>query len=131
DYRASVALRTVRPAPAKWVTATVQLQPARAVTDAAHADWFDVTAWQGAGPGRGGLVVDPLVPVSPGVWRTKTSFPVYGEWKALLRLHSGSSLQAVPVYLPSDPAIPARAVPAWPRFRRSFEPDKRILQREA
>jgi hypothetical protein len=48
-----------------------------------------------------------------------------------VRLHSGRSLLAAPVYLPEDPAIPAKAVPAQPSFERAFVRDKEVLQREA
>jgi hypothetical protein len=48
-----------------------------------------------------------------------------------LRLHDGRSIQAVPIYLPPDPAIPATEVPPFRDMTRPFEPDKRILQREA
>jgi len=57
--------------------------------------------------------------------------PVYGQWKTLLRLGTVGSLQAVPVYLPADPAIPAKGVKASPTFTRSFVADKKVLQREA
>jgi hypothetical protein len=40
-------------------------------------------------------------------------------------------LQALPVYMPADPAIPAKAVPAATHFTRSFVADKKVLQREA
>src|SRR5205823_8035804 len=39
------------------VTLTVRLDPPNA---ADGADWFDVTAWQGARHGDGGLVIAPL-----------------------------------------------------------------------
>ena len=68
---------------------------------------------------------------SRGVYRTTKPIPVHGEWKALLRLHRGNSLQGVPIYLPRDPAIPAAEVPAERTFVRTFVPDKRLLQREA
>ena len=74
---------------------------------AADAKWLTVTAWQG-----GGLVVDRLQRVGDGVYRTNQAIPVDGTWKALVRLHSGRSLLGVPVFLPEDPAIPAKAVPA-------------------
>jgi hypothetical protein len=128
DYRADVSLQTVRPGLDRWTTATVRLSPPNAADD---AEWFNVTAWQGAQGTRGGLVLDPVVRTGPGVYRTESAFPVFGEWKALLRLHVGSSMQAVPIYLPPDRAIPAPAVSASDRFERSFVPDKRILQREA
>jgi len=124
-WRAAVSLR---PAGNGWATASVRVDPPDA---AKGANWFDVTAWQGAGGGSGGLVVSPLSPAGRGRYRTTDPFPVSGGWKSLLRLQVGSSLQAVPIYLPADPAIPAPGVPARPRFVRPFEPDKRILQREA
>ena len=48
----------------------------------------------------------------------------------MIRLHNGNSLTAVPIYLPEDPAIPAREVPARPGFTREFVGDHEILQRE-
>jgi hypothetical protein len=57
--------------------------------------------------------------------------PVHGAWKAEFRLHTGRSLVGVPVYLPEDPAIPAKALPARASFERPFVRDKDILQREA
>ena len=76
-------------------------------------------------------MLDNLERVEPGVYRTTKPIPVHGEWKALLRLHRGNSLQGVPIYLPRDPAIPAAEVPAERTFVRTFVPDKRLLQREA
>jgi hypothetical protein len=51
--RAEVTLHQTRPAPDRWVTATVRLSDPHA---ADGANWFDVTSWQGAGSGDGGLV---------------------------------------------------------------------------
>ena len=87
-------------------------------------------AWQGANAGRGGLVLDPLRPLGGGVYRTTEPVPVYGKWKAILRLATGNSVQAVPIFLPADPAITAPEVPAHNRFTRSFAADKSILKRE-
>ena len=84
-----------------------------------------MTAWQG-----GGLVVDRLERVGPGRYRTTEPIPVHGNWKALVRLHAGNSLTALPVFLPEDKAIPAREVPATASFTRDFVPDHEILQRE-
>jgi hypothetical protein len=104
------------------VNADITLEP----RDAADgAEWLTVTAWQG-----GGLVVDRLERVAPGRYRTTQPIPVDGTWKSLIRLHHGSSLTAVPVFLPEDPAIPAKGVPASPRFEREFVADHEILQRE-
>ncbi|HEY8505921.1 MAG TPA: hypothetical protein VIL46_15155, partial [Gemmataceae bacterium] len=55
--------------------------------------------------------------------------PVHGSWKALLRLHRGSDMMAVPVRLPADPEIGAPAVPAADRAA-AFERDTRLLLRE-
>ena len=102
--------------------ATVTLQPPGI---AENAEWLNVTAWQG-----GGSVVASLEEVGPGEYRS-AAFPIHDDWKALIRLHTGSDIIAVPLYLPADPAIPAPAMPAEPTFTREFVPDKQILLREA
>ena len=128
DQRASVSLRTVHPSPGHTALATVRVDPADV---AAGADWFTITSWQGAGPGDGGLVIANMRPVGPGVYRADRPVPVDGQWKTILRLQAGRAVQVVPVYLPSDPAIPAPLVPAFPPFTRHFVRDKKVLQREA
>jgi hypothetical protein len=105
------------------VTAVVKLDPPQA---ADNAKWLTTTAWQG-----GGLVVDRLTRVREGVYRTNEPIPVHGDWKAEFRLHSGRSLVGVPIYMPNDPAIPAKGVPARASFARPFIRDQQILQREA
>lgn len=120
---AAVALRDVtRGDQPREVQATVRLSPASAADD---AEWLTATAWQGDG-----LVVDRLQRVGEGVYRTTKDIPVSGQWKALIRLHHGSSLTAVPIYLPDDPAIPAKGVAAPRQFTRAFVADHTILQRE-
>jgi hypothetical protein len=106
----------------KAANATVTLSPRDAADD---AEWFTNTSWQG-----GGFVVDRLTRVSEGVYRTNEPIPVHGDWKSMLRLHSGSSLLGLPVYLPADPAIPVDGVPADPHFTRAFQSDHKLLQRE-
>jgi hypothetical protein len=120
--RATVALTDVRPAPDREVSATIRLEPADAARD---ARWLNVTSWQG-----GKLIVDDLERVGPGVYRTTQPIPVHGDWKSLVRLHTGNSIAGLPLYLPADPAIPAPAVPAEARFDRAFVADRDILQRE-
>ncbi len=122
SVRAQVALRDVSSGPQREVSATVRLTPPDA---AENARWFDVTAWQGAG-----LVVDPLERVGPGTYRTTEPIPVGGNWKTMIRLHSGSSLTAVPIFLPRDAAIPAPEVPARASFSRGFVDETQLLQRE-
>jgi hypothetical protein len=120
---ARVTLTEVSRGSERQVSARVELNPRDAAND---ARWLTVTAWQGDG-----FVLDDLERVGPGVYRTTKPIPVHGEWKAVLRLHRGKSLQGVPIYLPRDTAIPAAAVPAERTFVRTFVPDKRLLQREA
>jgi hypothetical protein len=105
------------------VQALVRMSPPGAAED---AEWFDVTAWQG-----GGLVVDPLQKVAPGLYRTTEPIPVHGSWKAMIRLHEGNSLAALPIYLPKDAAIPVGETPAPAHFSRSFGDEHTLLQREA
>jgi hypothetical protein len=122
DATAQVTLQEVASSEGREANATVRLQPSDAADDAV---WMTATAWQG-----GGLVVNRLERVSEGVYRTTEPLPLYGEWKSLIRLSDGRSLEAIPVYLPEDPAIPAEEVPAPASFEREFVSDKSILQRE-
>jgi hypothetical protein len=106
----------------------VRLDPPSMAKDVA---WFNVTSWQGGDLVSGhGLRLTAMDEVSPGVYRTHGPVPVDGDYKSLLRLATARTQQAVPVYLPEDPAIPAKGVPATPRFTRDFVPDVKILQRE-
>jgi hypothetical protein len=120
---AAVALRNVDGGAKRTVMATVTLRPSDAAKD---AKWLTATAWQG-----GGLVVNRLREIGPGVYRTTKPIPVYGDWKTMIRLHSGSSITGLPIYAPADAAIPAPAVPAQSSFTRPFFSDKELLQREA
>jgi hypothetical protein len=124
---ATVQVRELTPAPTRTVSATITVHPASAAADAA---FFNVTAWQGADWKRQRVIIDPLEQVAPGVWRTTKPVPVHGEWKALVRLHKGRTLAALPVYMPADPGIPASAVLPHATFTRPFVRDKQILQRE-
>ena len=89
------------------------------------AEWFTATSWQG-----GGLVVDRLERVAPGEYRTTEPVPITGDWKTMLRLHRGTALTALPVYLPEDAAIPVKGIPAGERLDRAFGPEQKLLQRE-
>jgi hypothetical protein len=120
---ARVTLSDVPAEGGRHVAATIQLRP----TDAADgAEWLNVTAWQGGEE----LVVDPLREVGPGRYRTTEPIPVYGNWKALLRLHKGDSLNALPIFLPVDEAIPVGEVAATAAFTRRFRDEHKLLQRE-
>lgn len=113
-----------------WVTAS--LRPSDA---AERVAWFHVLAWQGGdGTWRSDQVGQRIVPLreqSPGVWRSERPIPVYGEWKAFLRLATAHDMESVPLYLPEDTAIPAAAVPAHEQMTRQFVSDHELLQREA
>jgi hypothetical protein len=104
------------------VMATVQLDPADA---AEEAKWLHAMAWQG-----GGSRLVELRETGPGTYRTTEPVPVHGDWKAMVRLHTDNAILAMPIYLPEDAGIPAREVPAEPRFERAFQPDHEILRRE-
>ena len=127
-YRADLTMDPPLGIPGGRVHVTLRMHPADAARD---AQWFNVTAWQGARTGNGGLVIKGLHETAPGVYQTDGTVPVFGEWKALVRLHEGRSLMALPIYLPADPAIPAAQVPPWPNVTRPFVREKSVLQREA
>jgi hypothetical protein len=95
------------------------------------AAWFVALGWQGAGGGGdGGYVQSALRRGADGRWHTQRPIPVGGDFKSLLRLHSGSGMQAVPIHLPADAALKAKEVPAV-NGSRPFQREKSILQREA
>jgi hypothetical protein len=119
---AAVRLTDVPSSGGRNVQATIRITPADALQD---ANFANVTAWQG-----GGSVVSDLKQIGPGLYRTTKPIPVHGGWKAMVRVHTGRSLVAVPIYLPRDRAIPAPEVPARASFTRPFERDVKILQRE-
>ena len=114
------AIATAQPAGGGRVNLTVKVDPAPA-----DPSWITATAWQG-----GGLVVEPLREVSPGVFRSTAPVPASGDWKTTIRLQDGRRVLGAPLYLPEDTAIPAREVPASARFDRPFERDHELLQRE-
>jgi hypothetical protein len=119
---AAVTVDQTSPPPKRQGNLTVRFSPADAPKD---AKWLTATAWQG-----GGLVVKALEKSGANTWRTPSPMPLYGDWKALIRLHTGSQIDGVPVYLPADPAIPVKGIPARPHFQRAVVPDVQILQRE-
>ncbi|HEY6758080.1 MAG TPA: hypothetical protein VI318_01270 [Baekduia sp.] len=107
----------------RQVTGTVRLSPRDMADD---ATWVTVTSWQ-----DGGMKVDRLKKVGAGVYRFRTSAPAYGDWKTILRVQTGRTIMAAPIYMPADSAIPgATLIPASPHFTRSFVADHELLQRE-
>jgi hypothetical protein len=124
DAKISVTahLHDVGSGPERTVEGTFALDPPTAADGAA---WFTVTAWQG-----GGSVVQQLRETSPGVYATTEPIPVYGDWKSTLRLHKGTDVLGMAIFLPADQAIPAPEIPAKSTFTRDFIRDKKLLQRE-
>jgi hypothetical protein len=120
--RAQVSLEDIQSGKERTVSGTFRLDPRDSVDD---PEFINVTAWQG-----GGSVVDPLEKVEQGVYRTTKPIPVYGGWKATLRVQQGDTLISMPVFLPKDEAIPAKEVPAEASFTRAFQADHEVLQRE-
>lgn len=110
---------------------TLQLPPGEAADAVAAANWFGVIAWQGSTTGDGGLVIADLEPRGDGVWQTDRAVPLSDPWKTMVRLHTGTSLQALPLYLPADTEIPAAQVQVSSGERVAFQADKAVLQREA
>jgi hypothetical protein len=121
---ARVTLSDVEPAPERTAHARVELTPPDAAED---VHLFVSTAWQG---NEGRSVVADHEQVSRGVYRTTEPIPLYGNWKSTLRLHKGTAVQGLAVYMPADEAIPVEGIPARPEFTRRFVKDKELLLRE-
>jgi hypothetical protein len=119
---ATVFLHNVSGGPKRQALATVRLSPQDA---ARHARWLNITSWQG-----GGKVVDTLDKAGTDLYRSTEPIPLYGKWKSTLRLQTGRSVLGLPIYMPADQAIPVKEIPAPPQFTRTFEQDKKLLQRE-
>lgn len=112
----------------RMVSADVRLNPPTMISG--DPDWVSILSWQGRMENDRGLVIDRLERVGPGHYRSTQPIPVWGDWKTLLRVHGGTTLAAVPIYMPADSAIPAPEVPAQASSTRNFVPETAILQRE-
>jgi hypothetical protein len=121
DVEATFGIENVTDDP-RTANITVQLNPADALDD---PSWVQITSWQGQG-----LVVDALEQTGEGQYRTTQPIPIHGDWKALLRIHDGRMLSAIPIYLPEDAAIPADEITADDGMTRGAIPEIEILQRE-
>jgi hypothetical protein len=112
---------TLRPAPGGEVVPRVVLDP---IDAAEGARWFQAMSWQG-----GELRLAEMVRVAPGTYEADGPIPVTGPGKALVRLHRGSELMAVPIRLPADPEIDAPEIPAVDRTV-AFSSETEFLLRE-
>lgn len=89
-----------------------------------EARFFQAGAWQG-----GGLEVANMKRVGPGRYVSERRIPMYGNWKALLRLHRGGEMMTVPLFLPADPEIGKSEIPAVNRTM-AFQSETKYLLRE-
>ncbi len=112
----------------RLVNADVKINPPNSVSE--DPNWVSILGWQGHLQNQRGQVVTNLEKLGPGHYRTTQPVPVWGTWKTLLRLHDGTTLAAVPIYLAGDPGIGAAEVPAQASFTRPFVAEITILQRE-
>lgn len=99
----------------------VRLTPANA---ADNARFFQSGAWQG-----GGLELANMKETAPGEFVSSQRIPLYGKWKAMLRLHRGGELMAIPLFLPADPEINKPEIAAVNRTM-AFQPEAKYLLRE-
>jgi len=120
---ANVTLRDVQTGPDRTAIVTARMIPASA---ADGATWLTATSWQGKG-----LVVNRLEEIRPGVYRSTEPIPVHGDFKAIVRMHTGNALLGVPIYAPADAAVAVPAIAAPRTFTRPFVSDHKLLQREA
>ncbi|MGH3642318.1 MAG: hypothetical protein ACRDUX_25205 [Mycobacterium sp.] len=112
----------------RMVTADIHINPPNLIGD--DPNWVSILGWQGGIANQRGIFVDHLQRVGPGHYRSTAPMPVSGQWKTLLRVHDGSTMTAVPIYLHGDPGIGAAEVPAEAAMTRPFVPEVTILQRE-
>lgn len=121
---AKVSLTEATAAPARSVNATIRFSDAAI---AENADWVQGFAWQGD---DGMAQVDALERVAPGVWRTTEPLPVHGTWKSAMRVHRGSTMTSLPLYMPADSALNLPVTPAPTEFTRQMVGDREMMQRE-
>ncbi|CAN3131503.1 hypothetical protein ACNUDN_26715 [Mycobacterium sp. smrl_JER01] len=126
---ASVTLTEAEPVNGqRHVTADIRFNPPDVISD--DPNWVAVLGWQGGLENERGQFIDRLERVGDGHYRSTAPMPVAGTWKTLLRVHDGSTLTAVPIFLAGDPGIGAEEVPAEAQFTRPFVSEITILQRE-
>ncbi|HET7483029.1 MAG TPA: hypothetical protein VFK89_09225 [Actinomycetota bacterium] len=102
---------------------TVRVETDRALP---QADWFEVLSWQGDS-----MKDTPLVRTSLRTYETEESVPVGGDWKTLVRYARKDVMVAAPVYMPADPSVGAKEVPAVPERTVELQRDTDLLLREA
>jgi hypothetical protein len=116
------------PAGQRLVSADIRISPADLISD--DPEWVSMLSWQGGLDNERGLIVDTLERLEPGHYRTTRPIPVWGTWKTLVRVQDGSTMAAVPIFLPADPGIGATELPAEASMTRDFTAEISVLQRE-
>ena len=89
----------------------------------------DDLAWQG-GLATTRAVIERLGKEARDTAGRRVPIPVWGTWKTLLRVQDGTTMAAVPIFLPADPGIDAKEVPAQASSTRAFVQEITVLQRE-
>lgn len=112
----------------RMATANVRLDSPNLISD--DPEWLSIFSWQGGLDNQRGFAIDRLEKVGPGEYHSTKPIPVSGSWKTLLRVQDGSTMAAVPIYLPDDPGIGAKGIAAEPSSTRPFVSEITILQRE-
>jgi hypothetical protein len=112
----------------RMVSAEVRIDPPDLVSD--NPEWVSILSWQGGLANERGLAIQELNRLGPGYYRTTQPVPVWGQWKTLLRIQDGTTLTAVPIFLPADHEIGAPETPAQESMTRKFVEEITLLQRE-
>jgi hypothetical protein len=92
--------------------------------------WVTALGWQPRPSRPARLVIDRLQRIGPGHYVSTQPVPVWGSWKTVLRVLDGKTMTAVPIWAPTDDAIPAPEIPAQASSTRPFMLEVTILQRE-
>ena len=69
------------------------------------------TGWRGSRGRAAAWSSTACERTAPGVYRTTEPLPIDGEWKTMIRLHTGRALSALPIYLPGRPGDPGGGDP--------------------
>jgi hypothetical protein len=89
-------------------------------------DVFTVVAWQGGPP----VERIPLVRTSPGSYHAARPVPSGGNWKSLVLLERGDTVEAVPISMPADPVYGLPPVDPGQGRTEAWAPASKYLMRE-
>ena len=106
---AKVTLRDVDERPERTAIVTARMIPASAADD---ATWLTATSWQG-----GGLIANRLKEIRRGVYQSTEPIPIHGDYKTLIRLHTGNAIIGPAGLRARGRGDPGAEVPAPARLR--------------